>query len=263
MAARQLKIIFWNAQGASSKQQELRAFLTENNVDVALLSETFLKPSHTYNIPNYSTFRTDRLQKHGGGTAILIKKDINHDILDIHTTNMETTSLRVHTNKGPITLHAAYSPPNSNIEETDLDTAFCTQQATILAGDLNAKHHNWNSKITNSKGRQLKTLAERKLITIDAPTDDTHIHTPTGTSDVLDIALLRNLTVTYHMETINGPIFRPPASVNDSGSAWEQRTTHYPHYQLDHVQDKSAHTQEANTRCGRHRNCNRNAGRRH
>lgn len=201
MAQNLFKIIFSNAHGASKKKQELRAFLTENDVDAALLPETF-KPCHTYNTPNYTTHWTDRLHKHGGGTAILVRKNINHDFLDTHITNMESTSVRVHSNRGPITLYAAYSPRNSDIDEIDLDAAFCTQQATILAGDLNAKHHNWNSKTSNSKGRQVKIITGRKLITINASTDDTHIHASTGTSDVLDIAI-RNLIATYHIETIN------------------------------------------------------------
>ncbi|GJQ75477.1 hypothetical protein Trydic_g17566 [Trypoxylus dichotomus] len=61
--------MFSNAQGIAKKKNELRAFITDNEIDVALLSETFLKASHTFNIPYYITYRTDRNTKAGGGTA--------------------------------------------------------------------------------------------------------------------------------------------------------------------------------------------------
>ncbi|GJQ76223.1 hypothetical protein Trydic_g1964 [Trypoxylus dichotomus] len=35
------------------------------------------------------------------------------------------------------------------------------------------------------------------------PEEDTHIHIPTGSTDVLDIAVVKNVTTPYHLETIN------------------------------------------------------------
>ncbi|GJQ67309.1 hypothetical protein Trydic_g8209 [Trypoxylus dichotomus] len=41
--------MFWNAQGIAKKKNELRAFITDNEIDVALLTETCLK------VPLYNT----------------------------------------------------------------------------------------------------------------------------------------------------------------------------------------------------------------
>ncbi|GJQ68011.1 hypothetical protein Trydic_g16744 [Trypoxylus dichotomus] len=36
-----------------------------------------------------------------------------------------------------------------------------------------------------------------------SPEEDTHIHIPTGSTDVLDIAVVKNVTTPYHLETVN------------------------------------------------------------
>ncbi|GJQ70067.1 hypothetical protein Trydic_g22546 [Trypoxylus dichotomus] len=101
------------------------------------------------------------------------------------------------------TLYAAYSSPQNNIEETDIDAVFNSQHPTILTGDLNSKHLQWNSKTLNRKGKQLKTIVDERNLTVDAPTEDTHIHTPTGSTNVLDLVILKNVTTPYYLETIN------------------------------------------------------------
>ncbi|GJQ71254.1 hypothetical protein Trydic_g10994 [Trypoxylus dichotomus] len=74
-----------NAQRIAKKKNELRAFITDNEIGVALLSEKFRKASHTFNIPNYITYGIDRNTKPGGGTAILARKEIEHYSIPINT----------------------------------------------------------------------------------------------------------------------------------------------------------------------------------
>lgn len=70
-------------------------------------------------------------------------------------------------------------------------------------GDMNAKHHTWNSKINNYKGLQLHTMAEDNNLIVIGPDEPTHIHLPTRTTDILDIAILKNITTTPTLETID------------------------------------------------------------
>ncbi|GJQ74899.1 hypothetical protein Trydic_g14734 [Trypoxylus dichotomus] len=88
-----------NVQRIAKKKNELRAF-TDNEIDVALLSENFLKASHTFNIPNYITYRTDRNTKPGGETAIMVSKEIKHHSIGTNTTTMETTAVHMHMKRG-------------------------------------------------------------------------------------------------------------------------------------------------------------------
>ncbi|GJQ70100.1 hypothetical protein Trydic_g22573 [Trypoxylus dichotomus] len=116
---------------------------------------------------------------------------------------METTAVHIHTKRGIIALYAVYSSPQNNIEEADIDAIFNSHHPTILAGDLNSKHPQWNSKTLNRKGKQLKRIADERNLSVDAPTEDTHIYTPTGSTDVLDLVILKNVTTPYYLETIN------------------------------------------------------------
>jgi exonuclease III len=72
-----LKIMSWNANSILNKKEEFLDALTTHELGVALISETFLKPNKVFKVRNYSVYRNDRVSL-GGGTAILIKRDLQH-----------------------------------------------------------------------------------------------------------------------------------------------------------------------------------------
>lgn len=116
-----LKISYWNCQGIFEKKAELQLFLTEYNIDVMLLNETFLKPGRKINIPNYKTYRNDRLVQPGGGTAILIKKNIPHSELPTPAQiSFETNGITVHTTKQKINIWSTYCSPNAALDPTHI-----------------------------------------------------------------------------------------------------------------------------------------------
>ncbi|GJQ82631.1 hypothetical protein Trydic_g9937 [Trypoxylus dichotomus] len=91
------------------------------------------------------------------------------------------------TSHGQIDICSAYLPPRKDMTEEDLDQIFGTNNSTVLMGDLNAKHPSWNAKVTNSKGLALQQLAQDGGFLVLGPDEPIHIHTPTGTMDVLDV----------------------------------------------------------------------------
>lgn len=62
----------------SSRVIELCCFLKKHNISIAMLSETFLKNKHTFNIPGYDVVRNDNVTGRGAGTAILIRHDLRY-----------------------------------------------------------------------------------------------------------------------------------------------------------------------------------------
>ncbi|GJQ65165.1 hypothetical protein Trydic_g10533 [Trypoxylus dichotomus] len=186
-----LSITYWNARGSKSKILELTAFLRSSGCEIMLLGETFLKPRDKFSMLGYSIYHTDRPDNQGGGTAILIKNHINHVPLpNARLRNLGVTRTRVSTSHGPLDICSAYLPPSKDITEEDFDQIFGTNNSTVLMGDLNAKHPSWNVKVTNSKGLALQQLAQDGGFLVLGPDEPTHIHTPTGTMDVLDVAVL-------------------------------------------------------------------------
>jgi hypothetical protein len=59
----------------------LQQIMTELNV--ALFSETHLKPHETFYISNYHLYQTDRFPGRKGGTAIAVRKGISHSHVDL------------------------------------------------------------------------------------------------------------------------------------------------------------------------------------
>lgn len=71
-----LNIIYWNCQSLYHKATEVFDHIVKENVDVALLSETWLKPKHNLSLQNYSIYRADRIENEHGGVAIIIRNSI-------------------------------------------------------------------------------------------------------------------------------------------------------------------------------------------
>jgi hypothetical protein len=71
---RPLKVLALSANGIGRQRCELSKQLQKLHIDVALLSETHLKPHERFFIPNYHFYRTDRFPGRKGGTAVAVKK---------------------------------------------------------------------------------------------------------------------------------------------------------------------------------------------
>jgi hypothetical protein len=68
---RPLKIVAFNTNGIVRQRYELTTQLQDLHVDVALFSETHLKPQERFFISNYYFYRTDRHPGIKDGTAVV------------------------------------------------------------------------------------------------------------------------------------------------------------------------------------------------
>jgi hypothetical protein len=72
---------------ANIKAEELRYELSKQlkdlHVDVALLSETHLKPREEFIIPNYHFYRSGRSPGRKGGTTVAVSKETPHNHVDL------------------------------------------------------------------------------------------------------------------------------------------------------------------------------------
>ncbi len=118
-----LILMNWNACGISNKKNELHFFLQTNNVDIACITESHLKPPATFKLPGYNTARMDRANSPGGGVIILIKNTIAYfeENNNIHQWHRNNSSFTYQTPTRIITIIAAYKPPNKRTNFTDLN----------------------------------------------------------------------------------------------------------------------------------------------
>jgi exonuclease III len=80
---RSLKILSFNANGILRQRHELSKQLEDLRIDVALFSETHLKPYEKFFLQNYHVYRIDRYPGRKGGTAIAVRKGIPHNHVNL------------------------------------------------------------------------------------------------------------------------------------------------------------------------------------
>lgn len=74
-----LRIVTWNARSISAKKIPLADFLIRQKINLALITETHLRPEVNFSMPNFHFLRLDRRNagNRGGGVAIIIRSGIN------------------------------------------------------------------------------------------------------------------------------------------------------------------------------------------
>jgi exonuclease III len=162
MAARvhtPLKIVAFNVNGIWRQRHELSKQLQNLHIDVALLSETHLKPHERFFIPNYHTYRTDRFPGRKGGTAVAVRRGIPHNHVDLPPlVSIEATGVCIPNGNNEILLASVYKSQSRAWTDADIMKFLSFRRKSILAGDLNAKHQFWNSAVSNPSGEKLLKL---------------------------------------------------------------------------------------------------------
>lgn len=200
-----LKIISINVNSLIKNQRraQMMKLLDKNNPDVVLISETKLNKSHVIEFKNYEIIRNDRPHsKQGGGTAILIKRKIKFERVELtnvsrDTAVLEATMIRLFLgNKKNLIIVAAYAAGNNKIEFNEEFKNLFRQLRLenldnyyIIAGDLNAKHMNWKNSNYNTRGTFLYNWLLDNSITYRAILRTSEIPTfPRGKS-YLDVCI--------------------------------------------------------------------------
>ena len=113
-----IRLLQYNIRGLVNKQDDLGRILSENDIDVALLCETWLNESNTHrvHISGYNFIHKNRQNRKGGGVAIFIKNCLKHRKLNIELPDMESISVEIKTDTNNMTFCSTYRPPNTNIE---------------------------------------------------------------------------------------------------------------------------------------------------
>lgn len=202
---RPLKIMYWNADGIERDKLLLDIVLHTKHIDIALICESRIKPNTVLKIRNYDVYHTPGPNPPYGGTAVIIKSSIPHyKIQSPHLQNLQTTAISIQTSNENLVIGALYHSPSHPILNVDLDTLINISKNFIFAGDMNSKHKDWNSRITNTRGRQLAKHAETNDYEVFGPMEHTYFpHNPAHRSDVLDIVLKKSNSHILNLETFS------------------------------------------------------------
>lgn len=178
---------------------EIVAFLTDKNIDVMLIAETHLTDKHNFCIPGYKFYKTNHPDgKAHGGTGVLIRNRIKHYVRPVFAEKfLQATSITLQCQRGDLTLSAIYCPPRFSITAEKFCEFFRTLgDKFFAAGDFNAKHTHWGSRLINPKGRQLYRAIISPRENLDFKSPCTPTYWPTDRNkipDLIDFAIIKGL----------------------------------------------------------------------
>jgi len=113
--------------------------------------------------------------------------------------SLEATGATLLTTDVPIVFIAAYKQPKNPLIVEDIRKLSRLGPRVLIAGDLNSKHHYWNSQHPNQAGGVLYQALPTLDLTPTAPPDNTCFPKHGGRPDVLDMALHKGIHI------IDGP----------------------------------------------------------
>lgn len=165
-----LNILQWNARSAVANKSSLEKALYEQNIHIALISETWFKPGKFVNFPGYNVIREDR-EDGKAGVAIFLKTDIyykeNHSYYKIR--NVQSCAVTVTYNENPLNIVSFYNSPTNNITSQEWFRFFESFHGSIiLGGDSNCHHLAWGCSTSDTKGRSmLDAIDDANLILLN------------------------------------------------------------------------------------------------
>lgn len=155
-----LNVLYYNCNSLSNKKHEFIELIRKCKVDVALVSETYLKSKHNPHFPGYDTLRFDAPdEQHGGGIAMLVKCGLKYQERRVPKTESFPYAIGIRVGIGAnesMDIIGVYVPNTiANIKARDFSQLLRMNNRVLLGGDFNAQHPFWNCKSTNTRGRSL------------------------------------------------------------------------------------------------------------
>lgn len=168
-------------------------FFTIKNIDIALITETHLSTTSNISFNGYSIIRADHPDRTShGGAAIIIKSSLFYN--EMPSTNesyLQAANIKLKINNFNITISSAYFPPNQPISEPKIHSFFHSLgNFLIIGGDFNAKHSQWGSRYTNTRGRLFHTSILKHKLSFISPDEPTYWPSHANRSpDIFDFLL--------------------------------------------------------------------------
>ena len=146
--------------------------------------------------------RTDRPTA-VGGTAILVRRGIAHHSVPISgLTHLEASAIQVTMAGKPLKNIAAFLSPSYPLIGAELSACSGGRMPVLTAGDLNAKHMEWKSRLSTRREKLLRDYADGNFCLIFRPDNpNTNPFNPMATPDILDMVKTKKLTSTVYLNS--------------------------------------------------------------
>ena len=187
-----VRILQWNAQSAVAKKQSLQLFLYENDIDIALINETWFRPGHDVNFAGYNIIRQDRVDGKAG-VSIFVSKKLTFSKMNF-VSNFNTgimvcgATILIHDKN--INFVSVYRPPNILTNERDWNNLFSQIKAPcVVGGDFNAHSKTWGSAKNCKVGEHILNVIDDSNLTILNNGSATRRVRPSENKSAVDLTL--------------------------------------------------------------------------
>lgn len=187
-----LKLVQHNIQSINNKKPLLQTLLFENEIDICLLNETWLKSSQSHFYMSGYDFIFKNAENEHGGVAFLIKSSIKY--VQLSTPNfqdVQTIAISVDTKVGPLTILCVYCPPKNKINMSKLKNIITSlPKPYIISGDFNAHHVAFGCTLTKTRGKNLYDLIDDLNLCILNTGSATTVRRPNDNISAIDVTLV-------------------------------------------------------------------------
>ena len=142
-----LKVANFNARSIPGHITDIQFLILNNNFDIVIVSETWLfhgAPPNLCDVDGYTLFRSDRLNRRGGGVGVYVKSIFDVEVLNIKCDNsgVEQLWLSISVNSVKVAVGSLYRPSYISYSELNSLTSpieYCTLNFNhlVIGGDLN------------------------------------------------------------------------------------------------------------------------------
>lgn len=187
-----LNIAQYNIQSLQSKKVLLKSFLSDHNIDICLLNETWLKDTSI--IPNFTPYNflyKNSINSHNG-VAILIKQNLQYQVINTSFyESIQNICISIETSIGTLSILCVYCPPNNRFDATKIKKVLLqTPKPCIIMGDFNAHHISFGCHSNNNRGNGLYKLIDEYDMCILNDGSATTIPSPNRNQSAIDIAVV-------------------------------------------------------------------------
>ena len=114
-----LRLLQLNRRGLVNKQDDLNELLITNDIDIALICETWLSD---YNIGRvaingYDFVFENRKNRKGGGVGIFLRNTLKYRKHSIPVNDLEQVVVEIKNDTGSLLVSSCYRPPDTNIAQ--------------------------------------------------------------------------------------------------------------------------------------------------
>ena len=201
MSTDKLKIVTWNANGILAKLSTFELLLSSLDIDICLLTETHLTNKNNLSLKNYKVYSAFCPGNTAiRGSSLIIKNTIDHfEISKVESKDIQMFIVQVISLKQNINIGVIYCSPSCSIKKDTFKSLLIELgDRFILGGDFNAKHLDWGSRVTQTRGKELRQAIRELECNFHSTGNPTHWPTDRNKiPDLLDFFISRKVSSNF------------------------------------------------------------------